>query len=119
MPNPKILDFSLLNTKKAEYTPTKDKVLSGNPKQSIQNHFSSLCEQFNTGIWTSDIGKWKISYTEDEYCEILNGKSIITDQDGNEKTVSTGDRFVIPAGFKGTWEVIKPCKKVYVIFEKQ
>ncbi|WP_414028394.1 cupin domain-containing protein, partial [Escherichia coli] len=27
------------------------------------------------------------------------------------------DRFVIPAGFQGTWEVLEACRKVYVIFE--
>ncbi|HLD67170.1 MAG TPA: cupin domain-containing protein, partial [Pseudomonas sp.] len=29
-----------------------------------------------------------------------------------------GDRFVIPAGFSGTWEVLEPCRKVYVMFEQ-
>ena len=33
-------------------------------------------------------------------------------------TVKTGDNFVIPAGFEGTWETIEPASKYYVIFEK-
>lgn len=28
-----------------------------------------------------------------------------------------GDQFVIPAGFRGTWETIETCRKIYVIFE--
>ena len=43
--------------------------------------------------------------------------SVIRDQDGNAKTVRAGDRFVIPSGFSGTWEVLEACRKVYVIFE--
>ena len=37
--------------------------------------------------------------------------------EGNGKTVRAGDRFVIQAGFSGTWEVLEACRKVYVIFE--
>ncbi|MCY1403997.1 hypothetical protein D9M71_191940 [compost metagenome] len=60
-----------------------------------------------------------MNYTEHEYCEILQGVSVIRDQDGNARTVRTGDRFVIPAGFQGTWEVLESCRKVYVIFEQK
>jgi uncharacterized cupin superfamily protein len=28
-----------------------------------------------------------------------------------------GDGFVIPAGFKGVWETLKPVRKWYVTFE--
>jgi hypothetical protein len=31
--------------------------------------------------------------------------------------VETGDHFVIPAGFNGVWEVVQPCKKIYVTFQ--
>ena len=44
--------------------------------------------------------------------------SVIRDAEGNGKTVRAGDRFVIPAGFSGTWEVLEDCRKVYVIFEQ-
>ena len=30
-----------------------------------------------------------------------------------------GDRFVIPAGFRGTWEVLETCRKIYVTFEQK
>ncbi len=36
---------------------------------------------------------------------------------GRAKTLRAGDRFVIPAGFKGTWEVLEACRKIYVVFE--
>lgn len=62
-------------------------------------------------------GQWTINYTEHEYCEILQGVSVLRDAQGNGKTLRAGDRFVIPAGLKGTWEVLEPCRKVYVIFE--
>ena len=32
-------------------------------------------------------------------------------------TVSAGESFVVPRGFVGTWEVVEPTKKTYVIYE--
>jgi len=58
-----------------------------------------------------------IKRTEHEYCEILQGVSVLRDGEGNAKTLRVGDRFVIPAGLRGTWEVLEACRKIYVIYE--
>lgn len=60
---------------------------------------------------------WRIDYTEHEYCEIISGTAVLRDEAGGEKTLRPGDRFIIPAGFKGTWEVVEPCRKYYAVFE--
>jgi hypothetical protein len=73
--------------------------------------------QILAGVWSSEVGKWRISYTEEEYCQILQGKSIIADTAGNATTVSAGDSVVVPRGFVGTWEVVEPTRKIYVIYE--
>lgn len=36
---------------------------------------------------------------------------------GHSVTVRPGDRFVMPRGFTGTWEVIEPTRKLYVMYE--
>ena len=41
----------------------------------------------------------------------------LTDQDGHVDTYGMGDGFVIPMGFKGTWETLKPVRKWYVIWQ--
>lgn len=81
------------------------------------NHYNSPCGQMNAGVWEGAIGQWTVNYTEHEYCEIVQGVSVLRDGEGNAKTLRAGDRFVIPAGFRGTWEVLEPCRKIYVIFE--
>ena len=113
-----ILDFAQSSAAAEHYRPAPEKVLKGDPAQSVTNHYGSPCGQFNVGIWEGAVGQWTINYTEHEYCDILQGVSIIRDAEGNGKTVRTGDRFVIPAGFSGTWEVLEDCRKVYVIFEQ-
>nr|AAS47554.1 hypothetical protein [symbiont bacterium of Paederus fuscipes] len=112
-----IVDFDQATSAAEHYSPASGKILKGNPQQSVRNHYGSPCGQFNTGIWEGAIGQWTVDYTEHEYCEILQGVSVLRDQEGNAKTLRAGDRFVIPAGFKGTWEVLEPCRKVYVTFE--
>ena len=113
----RILDLAASSAATDTYLPAPEKILAGHPQQSIRNDYSSPCGQFNVGIWTGEPGQWTVNYTEHEYCEILQGVSVIRDKEGNSRTVKTGDRFVIPAGFSGTWEVVESCRKVYVVFE--
>ena len=111
-----IADFSR-EVEPHHYLPRPERRISGEPAQTLRNHFSSAHGQFNAGFWESQPGRWQVVYTEDEYCEILSGRSLIQDQSGNVKVVQAGDRFVIPAGFSGIWEVLEPCSKVYVTFQ--
>ena len=114
-----IIDFANSSSTPEHYRPTPEKVLKGDPAQSVTNHYSSPCNQFHAGLWEGEPGQWTIRYTEHEYCEILQGVSVIRDEQGNAKTVRAGDRFVIPAGLVGTWEVLETCRKVYVMFEQK
>ncbi|GGK05209.1 cupin domain-containing protein [Pseudomonas matsuisoli] len=113
-----IVDFNQIQSIAESFRPAPEKILSGAPDQTIHNHYSSPCGQFSAGIWEGAVGQWKVNYTEHEYCEILEGASRLRDEAGESKTVRKGDRFVIPAGFTGTWEVLEPCRKVYVVFEQ-
>ncbi|MFP3516193.1 cupin domain-containing protein [Pseudomonas sp. SIMBA_077] len=114
-----VVDFSTANTQAERYNPAPEKRLKGNPEQILHNHYASACGQLNAGMWESDVGHWEVNFTEHEYCEIVQGVSVLRDREGNAKTLRAGDRFVIPAGFKGTWEVLEPCRKFYVAFEQK
>jgi|SRR5580692_1941008 uncharacterized cupin superfamily protein len=100
-----------------EYFLPPEKLLQGNPRQTAWLHYTDPSGRFMAGIWHSEPGRWKILYTEEEYCQVLAGRSVITDQAGNAITVCAGDEFVIPAGFSGSWEVIEPTRKRFVIYE--
>ncbi|QSP95013.1 DUF861 domain-containing protein [Marinobacter salinisoli] len=112
-----IFDVTTTGITAENYLPDAAKILSGKPEQNVWNGFSSRDEKFHVGTWDSQAGEWTISYSEDEFCLILEGESVISDKDGNQKTVKAGDQFVIPAGFEGTWSVPSYCKKIYVIYE--
>jgi uncharacterized cupin superfamily protein len=92
-------------------------VVSGDPATRLQNYFTDNTGQFFCGIWESSPGKWRVSYSENEFCGILSGRVILTGADAEPHEFKTGDAFVIPAGFEGTWETIEPVRKWYAIFE--
>jgi uncharacterized protein len=94
-------------------------ILAGSPETTAQNYYTDASGSFFSGVWESTPGKWRISYTEDEFCAILSGKVVLTSEDGIAESFAAGDAFVIPAGFKGTWETIEPVRKLYAIHERK
>jgi uncharacterized protein len=100
-----------------EYFLAPEKLLQGNPRQTVWMHYTNASGTFMAGLWHSERGRWRILYTEEEYCQVLEGVSVITDQAGVAVTVRAGEEFVIPAGFSGTWEVVEPTRKRFVIYE--
>jgi uncharacterized cupin superfamily protein len=113
----RVVKFGASQVAEQQYFLAPEKLLSGNPRQRVWNHYTDSSHKFSTGFWHSEIGKWKISYTEEEYCQILEGISVITDAQGHAVTVSAGDNLVVPRGLVGTWEVVEPTRKIYVIYE--
>lgn len=92
-------------------------VLSGRPVIHGLNAFTSFTGSFSTGVWECSPGKWRVHYAEDELNLIVRGKAIVADDQGQTRTFGPGDAFVIPAGFRGTWEVLETMRKVYAIHE--
>lgn len=94
-----------------------DKLVAGNPKQTVWMDYTDPSGRFLVGLWRSEPGTWRIAYTEEEYCHMLEGRSIVTDEAGHAVTVSAGESFVVPRGFVGTWQVVQTTTKRFVIYE--
>ncbi len=94
-----------------------EKLLAGSGRQGVGNAYSDATGQFHAGTWSAEPATWRVAYTEHEYCEILQGRIRMQHDDGTVQVVGPGDRFVVPAGWRGTWEVLEQARKVYVIFE--
>ena len=96
--------------------PDQDKVISGDPVfllWEIDDAGSGL----TSGIWEASPGKWRFENAHWEYCRILFGTSVITEEGGASHSVSTGDSFILKPGFKGTWEVINTTRKDFIARE--
>jgi uncharacterized cupin superfamily protein len=126
--NPRMSTFTITKISSSVAEPSKalpedyfidaEKLIAGNPKQTLWMDYTDPTRQYFVGIWRSEPGKWKINYTEEEYCRMMEGVSVITDEAGHAVTVRAGDEFVIPRGFVGTWEVVETSTKRFVIYEK-
>ncbi len=114
---PKTLKLDVPSGPGEEYFLAPEKRIEGNPKQTIWTQYQDATDKFFAGVWRSEPGKWKVSYTEEEFCHILEGISVLVALDGSTLTVHAGESFVIPRGFVGTWEVVERTTKRFVIYE--
>lgn len=95
----------------------QDRVVSGAPQTVVTNRYADASGQFFAGDWSSGVGKWRVEYSEHEFCQLTEGRVLLTAEDGREWRFGPGDAWVIPAGFRGTWETLEPARKRYAIFE--
>lgn len=119
MSTPQIVSIDEKDTVRKDYLLAPERLISGNPQLTLWELFSDSSRNFSVGVWQGDVGTWTINYNKDEYCEILEGKSVLTNHDGVRVTVMKGDRFVIPRGFSGTWQVVESTKKIYAVHESK
>jgi hypothetical protein len=94
------------------------KVIEGDPMTTTHNYFTDPSGRFFSGIWESTPGKWAVDYAEDELVYLISGRARLTGADGEAETFGPGDAFVIPAGFKGSWETLESLRKYYAIFDR-
>ncbi|MCZ8129989.1 MAG: cupin domain-containing protein [Steroidobacteraceae bacterium] len=93
------------------------RVLGGAPVTTVANAYSDAGARFHCGTWSSTPGAWRVSYTEHEFCHLLEGRVRLVADDGTAREFAAGDAWVIPAGFRGTWETLEPARKYYAIYE--
>lgn len=91
------------------------KLLSGEYQTTTWNHHTGENGRLFCGVWESTPGKVVIDYTEWEFCHLISGRIVLTAEDGVSWAFGPGDAFMIPAGFRGTWETVEAVRKHYVI----
>ena len=115
---PPIIDFRTAVDGESS-SPAPERLLQGKPRQTVWNHYAEPTAQFFSGIWESTPGKWRVRYSEHEFCHLLSGRLVIVADDGAIYRYGPGDTFVVPAGFSGTWEVLETARKLYCIYESK
>ena len=115
--NVSVIDFAGDPLGVLQRTLDKDRVIEGDPHHTVQSFFENETGALVAGVWESTPGKWHAFTGRDEFCYIIEGQVRLTDAQGNANTFKTGDAFLIPNGFTGTWEVLETTKKHYVILK--
>ena len=91
--------------------------ISGDAAFRTVTAFEGNAGKAEAGVWESTPGKWRVRYSENEFCHITRGRIRIQHESGRSWSFGVGASFVIPAGFSGVWEVLEPTSKLYVIYE--
>ncbi|MCE9506979.1 MAG: cupin domain-containing protein [Alphaproteobacteria bacterium] len=114
-----VIPFPTEPLKDAEWTPVApEKIISGQPKSALKILYTSKSGDFTAGIYECTAGKWKTSYTEDEFITLIEGRLRLTHDNGEVQEFKAPDSFLIPAGFSGIWEPLGHLRKFFVIYEK-
>jgi hypothetical protein len=95
-----------------------ESVIAGKVKEKAHNFFSDASGQLSAGVWECSPCTLRLDgYSVDEYCHILTGRVVLTDEDGKRQSFGPGQSFVVPKGFRGTWHMPTTTRKYYVIFD--
>jgi uncharacterized cupin superfamily protein len=94
------------------------RVIDGTPSAAYHVLHASSSGELTCGIYECTAGKWRVSYTEDEFCTLIDGRVTMQNDDGDTQTYAAPDSFIIPSGYNGTWEAHGHVRKYFVIYEK-
>ncbi len=92
-----------------------EKILAGAPATKTWMTYEEPGGRRASGQWEATPGKWRIFYEEWEHVVMIYGRCVIEGDDGTRIEAGPGDSFVIEPGFSGSWDVLEPMRKHWVI----
>jgi hypothetical protein len=101
--------------------PRPERRVSGNPQRTTWNQYTNASGEVYAGIWDCEPGAWRIEMgpTEDELFTVLHGECQLIAECGNTVHCGAGESLLIPAGFRGVFEVLTALRKHYLIVERR
>lgn len=101
--------------------PAAARLVRGNPQRVTQPFYTDALGEFDCGEWSCEPGAWRIEFGphRQEYFFVLEGRIRISDTDGVAAEFGPGQACVIPAGFAGTFEVLEPVRKHFVMLDRK
>lgn len=89
--------------------------LSEGWEETEYRHFTSPSGPVTVGYWTGEPGSVSFeAWPYVEVCSILSGRVAVEDEYGGRLEYGSGDVFMIPEGWTGTWLTLEPAQKLFV-----
>jgi uncharacterized cupin superfamily protein len=104
-------------------SPAPERLIAGNPRRDTWNQVDvelTKCRLY-CGVWRSEPGHWRIEMAagEHELFTVLQGRCRVHRDDGSFQEAGAGEALFIPAGFRGSFEVLEAVTKTYAITVSQ
>ena len=99
--------------------PRPERLLAGNPRRETWNTVDVALQgaRLLCGVWRCEPGHWRIEMVDGEHelFTVLSGRCRVHAEDGSFAEAGPGQAIAIPAGFRGSFEVIEALTKTYAI----
>ncbi len=117
----RLIAFSKAVSSPTHDHPKPERLVQGYPLRTTWEYYANPSGEISSGVWSCEVGAWRIAFDErsDEYFSVLEGRIRISDAENNVNEFGLGEACVIPAGFTGTFEVLEPVKKHYVVIKRK
>ena len=91
------------------------KVRNGHAGYRLLQQYEDPTSQYSAGLWEAGPCELSCHYREEEHelCFILAGEVRLVSEDGTEMMARAGDAFIVPGGWRGTWECLGRVRKFY------
>ena len=99
--------------------PRAERLSGGNPRRDTWNVVDAplVAGRLYCGVWCCEPGHWFIEMEpgEHELFTVLLGRCRVHAAAGGFEEIGPGEALYIPAGFRGSFEVLEPLTKTYAI----
>lgn len=99
--------------------PPPERAIGAPPLRTTWEAYAATADGVSIGEWACEPGSWKIVFhaRRHEFFQVLEGRLRVVDEAGIARELGPGDACVIPAGFRGRFEVIEAVRKRYVMID--
>lgn len=101
--------------------PKPERRVQGNPLRETWNRVDEALPagRVYCGVWRCEPGRWRIEFgaAQQEVFTVLSGRCRVHDTQGAYREVGPGESLHIPAGFRGSFEVLETVTKSWVILD--
>lgn len=90
-------------------------VLEGTPAARGKVLLQSADKLVSSGLWTCTAGRFRWTFTWDEFIHVLEGEVTIQEEGGKKHTLKAGDFAHFPRGLKTEWHVPNQVRKFFTL----
>jgi len=98
--------------------PAAERCIGAPPQRTTWELYEQ--QGISMGLWACEPGAWKIAFHahRHEFFQVLEGRLRLITDGGEVREYGPGDAAIIPAGFKGIFEVLETVRKRYVMVDQ-